>query len=316
MDDRSSAGPSGHLGSRNRRPRPVDPLPALPVRARSSGRAACDHAGMRTAQRLVAGLLALLWAVPGFGLIDLEVTVAPDEVWRPVAILDGGWGLFVTAYIVAGLVLVMIRPSWATEIAGQLTGIAALLAVSAGLAREYTVWWMLLALLLPAGAFAGLAALDRRRGAPVGGERAAPVRPSVRWAYAGLAVVGAAPWTGYALDMYRANRDQLPPNEITNDVNHWAVQGAFAMTLVGFAALAALRPSLRRFNAVRVGVCAAYFGICSLRFPESAAALSTSTAALAVAWGVAVLLVSAVDRPAGRPAQSPRPPASPVTTAS
>lgn len=257
---------------------------------------------MRITLRTVAGLFALLWAVPGFGLIDLEVTIAPDEVWMRVGILDGGWGLFVTGFIVAGLVLVMIRPRWAIEIAWQFAGLAALIAVSAVLADEYTVWWMLLALLLPAGAIAGLAALIRRRAGRIETERPGSVKPWARWAYAALAALGAVPWFGYAIDMYQANRDQLPPNEITNDVNHWVIQGAFAVALVGFAALAALRPSLRRFNAVRAGVSAAYFGVCSLRLPDSAAALSAIGAALAIVWGVALLVVSASDRPATTPA--------------
>jgi len=57
---------------------------------------------MRGAIRIVAGLFALLWAVPDFGIIDLEVTVAPTDEWLPVALLDGGWGVFGTLLIAGG----------------------------------------------------------------------------------------------------------------------------------------------------------------------------------------------------------------------
>src|SRR5689334_14250581 len=96
--------------------------------------------------------------------------------------------------------------------------------------------------------------------------------------------------------MVVANRDGRPPSEITNSVNHWSIQGALALTIVLGTVLAALRPSLRRFNAVRLGICAAYLGVCSLRFPGVPAALPTLWAVLSVAWGVALIAVSAFGR--------------------
>jgi hypothetical protein len=257
---------------------------------------------MRIAIRVVAGVFALLWALPGFGFVDLAVTIDPDALWRPVAILDGGWGLLVTAFIVIGLVLVALQPAWSAEIAAQLAGVAAVIAVSAVVTGEYEVWWMLVALIVPIGALAGLAALGRRQATLR--PRPAPDRSWVQWAYAGLAALGAVPWLVYAVDMYRATREGRPPEEITNNVNHWAIQGALAVTLVGFTVLAAVRPTLRRFNAVRVGVCAAYLGVCSLRFPGVAGGLAREWAALAIAWGVALLAVAIVaGRPAARPVE-------------
>lgn len=259
-----------------------------------------NHAPMRIAIRVVAGVFALLWALPGFGLVDLAVTINPDALWLPVAILDGGWGLLVTAFIVVGLAAVTLQPRWASEIAAQLAGVAVLIAVSAVVTGEYQVWWMLLALLLPASVLWGLAVADRRRG--TARPRPEPARSWARWAYAGLAALGAVPWLAYAVDMYRATREGRPPEEITNNVNHWAIQGALAVALVGFTVLAAVRPTLSRFNAVRVGVSAAYLGVCSLRFPAVAGGLPRQWAALAIAWGVALLAVAVLARrPAGRP---------------
>ena len=122
----------------------------------------------------------------------------------------------------------------------------------------------------------------------------------MRWSLAALAAVGAVPWLAYAADMYAANRGRRPPTEITNDVNHWAIQGALAVALVLFTVLAALRPALRRFNAVRVGICAAYLGVCSLRFPDVAAAQETVWAVLGIVWGVALVSVAAFPAREGR----------------
>ncbi len=94
-------------------------------------------------------------------------------------------------------------------------------------------------------------------------------------------------------------------------MNHWAIQPAFAVALILLLALAARRPAQRRFNPVRVGACAAYLGICSLRFPAVAAALPTGWAAAAIVWSAAVIAVCGyrprnlppilVDNPGGQP---------------
>jgi hypothetical protein len=146
---------------------------------------------------------------------------------------------------------------------------------------------------VPAGLLAGLASAARRRGT---GDRTQSTGAGLVRPLAALAAVGAVPWLVYAADMCAANREGRLPLEITNDVNHWAIQGALAVALVLFTVLAALRPSLRRFNAVRAGICAAYLGVCSLRFPDVAAALPTVWAVLAVVWGVALAAVSALPR--------------------
>src|SRR5690349_14275294 len=112
---------------------------------------------MRGAIRTVAGLFALLWAVLGFGIIDLAVTFSPNDEFRPGALLSGGWGLLVTFFIAGGFALVAIRPQWAVEISLQLFCLAALIAVSAALGAELAAWWMILALVVPAGILTGLA---------------------------------------------------------------------------------------------------------------------------------------------------------------
>lgn len=253
-----------------------------------------------TAIRTLAVVFALLWAVLGFGIVDLWVTVAPSAEWRPVALLDGGWGLLVTVLIAAGLALIAFRPQWTNDIVMQLLMIAGLFTVSGWLGDEPAVWWMVLSLLVQALVLGGLASALRRRGAT------RDARPETETAdhvslLGWLTALGAVPWLVYAADMYAANRALRAPTELTNNVNHWAIQGALAVALVLFAGLAALRPSLRRFNAVRVGICAVYFGLSSLRFPEVAAALPTVWAWLAIGWGVLIAAVAFLRRsPAGQ----------------
>ncbi|GAA2590970.1 hypothetical protein GCM10010399_21620 [Dactylosporangium fulvum] len=251
---------------------------------------------MAIAIRVFAAVFALLWAVLGFVVIDLEVTIAPSAEWVPVVLLDGGWGLLVTFLIVAGFALVTVRPQWVDEIVPQVLVVAALIAGSGFLGAESAVWWMVLALLVQAGVLAGLAMIGRRRGVLAVADVRRPAGSGVSWTLAVLATLGAVPWLVYAADMYAANRERRWPTEITNEVNHWAVQGAFAVALVIFTAVAALRPTLRRFNAVRVATCAVYLGICSLRFPTVAAALPTTWAVLAIGWGALVVVCPFLDR--------------------
>lgn len=53
-----------------------------------------DRAG-EVLLRILAGFFALTWfAFPGFGLIDLSVTLSPDPEWQGV--LEGGWGLYMS----------------------------------------------------------------------------------------------------------------------------------------------------------------------------------------------------------------------------
>ena len=59
-----------------------------------------------------------------------------------------------------------------------------------------------------------------------------------------LAALGVVPWLAYALDMWAANRDERPDSDITNGIDHYAVQGALGLALAVLPLLAALRPAL------------------------------------------------------------------------
>jgi hypothetical protein len=74
------------------------------------------------------------------------------------------------------------------------------------------------------------------------------------------------------------------------------MQGALAVALVVLSVGAAVWPRGRRHLGVGVGVAAGYLGLVSLTHPTYDAALGTPWAGLALAWGVAVALLSAVPR--------------------
>ncbi len=65
---------------------------------------------MAIAVRVLAAVSAVPRSALGFGVIDLAVTVDPSPEWRPVALLDGGWGLFVTFMIAGGFAALVLVP--------------------------------------------------------------------------------------------------------------------------------------------------------------------------------------------------------------
>jgi len=134
---------------------------------------------------------------------------------------------------------------------------------------------------------AGLAALIRRL------PDREPVRPrgwSVRPPLLVVAALGIVPWLLHADRMFRLNRRSAGAmiGDLTNGVDHYAVQGALALALVTLALLAACWPRGRRFAGISVGLCAGYVGVVSLAFPREFAGLSPSWSVLCIGWALAV----------------------------
>ena len=114
----------------------------------------------------------------------------------------------------------------------------------------------------------------------------------------GLAAVAAVPWALHAVEMYRRNRADVHEwhGDITMGTDHYAMQGALAVALVVLSVIAAVWPRGRRHLAVSVGLATGYLGLVSITHPTYDAALGSPWSALAVAWGVAVILLSVVLR--------------------
>ena len=114
-----------------------------------------------------------------------------------------------------------------------------------------------------------------------------------------LAAIGVVPWLAYALDMWVANRDRRPDSDITNGIDHYAVQGALGLALAVLPLLAALRPALTPLVPVCAGVSAAYLGLVSFAWQDAAAGFGRAWSIAAIVWGlglVAASLVAAVRR--------------------
>lgn len=237
--------------------------------------------------RVLAALFAASWIVlPGFGVIDLSVTWSSD--WPQV--LEAGWGLFFTVLVGVAFVAVAARPGSSGPPVAQLAVAAFVLAVSVVAAREAPLVWVPVVLAVETVAVAWLAASSWRAWTVSWGASAPMLA---------LAAMGVVPWLAYALDMWSASRDERPDSDITNGIDHYAVQGALGLALAGLPLLAALRTALVPLVPVCAGISAAYLGLVSFAWQDAAGGFGRAWSAAAMAWGlglVAVGLVAAFRR--------------------
>jgi hypothetical protein len=249
------------------------------------------------AVRIVAAFFALTWLVlPGFGLTDLSVTWDPD--W-PV-VLEASWGLFMTVLVGSPFVAVALAPHRTAPAQATLVVAFAtmLVAVVAGLEMPLLLFVGLL--LVEAAVVAAL--LPAR-------ERVLPLDRSSSVPLLVVAGLGVVPGILHAERMFASNRRDAGViiGDLTMGVDHYAVQGAFALALPALALLAAVWPRGRRFVGISVGVCAGYAGLVSSAFPGTWAGVPALESALCIGWGVAVAVLAVLAPravpapPRGRP---------------
>jgi hypothetical protein len=117
-----------------------------------------------------------------------------------------------------------------------------------------------------------------------------------------LLLVGAAgmvPWCVYAFHMWRSNRAGAPV-DVTNGIDHFAMQAALALAVAALPFLAAFEARMRPLVGT-AGLAAAYLGAVSVAAPGAVGALSGTWAAAAIAGGAALLLVAVAERARPRP---------------
>ncbi|WP_422677982.1 hypothetical protein [Blastococcus brunescens] len=237
--------------------------------------------------RVVAAFSAVTWLfLPGFGLTDLSVTW--DEDWAVV--LEASWGTFMTV-LVGGSFLAVVatprRPAPALVTLG-VSLLTWLVAVAVGLEPPLLFFIAILT--------AELALLTWLLAGVPGRESLLPGGAEVRWPLLVVAATGAVPWLWHAERMFRASRRNAGEtiNELTMNVDHYTVQGAWALALPTLALLAACWPRGRRHLGLGVGLSAGYVGLVSSAFPGTWGGFSPSWSVACMAWAAAVTLLALV----------------------
>jgi hypothetical protein len=118
----------------------------------------------------------------------------------------------------------------------------------------------------------------------------------VRWPLLVVAAAGVVPWLVHAERMFRGSRRSAGEtiNELTMNVDHYTVQGAWALSLPALALVAACWPRGRMHLGVSVGLSAGYVGLVSYAFPGTWAGFSPSWSVAVMAWAAAVAVLALV----------------------
>ena len=237
--------------------------------------------------RVVAALSAVTWLfLPGFGLIDLGVTWDPD--WAVV--LEASWATTMCVLVGGSFLALAIAPRRPAPAVVTLGATLLTWLVATVVGQEPS-------LLLYAGMLAVEGALAIWLIAPVPGRE--PLRPggwAARWPLLVVAAVGVVPWLWHAERMLRGSRRNAGEtiNELTMNVDHYTVQGAWAVVLPALALLAAWWPRGRAQLGVGVGLSAGYVGLVSSAFPGTWAGFSPFWSVACMAWAGAVVLLAVV----------------------
>ena len=228
------------------------------------------------------------WVLPGMGLVDLSVTWDPD--W-PV-MLEAGWGLLFTIGLGLPFLVAAARPRLARASLLQLYVVTAglLVAVAAGL--EPQAWWIFLGLALEIPLVHAVALPTSNATVPATRTTRDPGPWIPRLILLTLAVVSAPIALAYAWDMSRMNRLSQLTSDITNGVDHYAVQAALAITLVALPAVAAWAATARGLLGTSAALMAAYLGVVSYNWPGVAAGFGAGWSLAVVGWALAVLAAS------------------------
>ncbi len=232
---------------------------------------------VRALVRVLLVLCALTWWVlPGMGVIDLSVTW--DAEW-PV-MLEAGWGVLFTVGLGLPFMVTAIRPRLARAALAQLYVVTAALFVGVVVGLEPQSWWIFAMLLLEVPLILAIAPSARLT-------RSRPDAPLLV-----LAVLAAPVALVYAWDMAALNRLSLLTSDITNDVDHYAVQAALALALCALPGVAALWPSTRGLLGTSTAAMATYLGLVSYNWPGVAGGFSAGWSLAVMVWACAVLVAT------------------------
>ena len=257
-------------------------------------RASWHCVAMALPVRLVAALFAVFALVALFGIIDLAVVLSPSDEFRPIVMLEAGWGLLFTVLVAAAFAAVAVWPRRCTPPLVQIGVVIVTLAVAAALGGG-ALW--LVAVGLSAALIVLVAMLPKDR------EPLWPQPGSVSWPLAALTVAGVVLWLWYGTRMFMLAQQPSATTDDTLGVNHYQVQGALAVALVGLTGLTVKWPRFRSWVGISAGTTAAALGASNLAWSHSAGAFPVGWAVCAVIWGVLLAGASWVSRDHRKPEQ-------------
>jgi hypothetical protein len=245
---------------------------------------------------VLAGLLAVFWGFVFYGLIDL-LAFAQGPEFHATVVLSTGWGLLFLVLVAGPLGAAVVRAgTWSTAV-GQVAVVAVAVAVAAGLSGSPRH------LLLAGALLATAAALFALRPSTAGRAR---VGRRTSWTPGLLVVLAAGPACAYAWNAARTTGS----GSLTDDtwwLDHWPVQAAFPLAVLGIAALAATRPPGWQLPTWTVGVATAWFGTVCWLEPDLVGSPGRGWAAAVLTWSIAfVVAQSTRARSAPLPGRLPR----------
>jgi len=232
------------------------------------------------AWRASALLFALSWAIlPGFGLIDLAVTWGDPPGFTPLAGLAAGWGLLTTCMVAVPFALIALTRLHPAPMVALLFLVGLVLLLASVAALDWRPAVLALAI------WTQLALLSLRwRGRPSSQWRRSF---AVDYPLVMAAILGVPAWTTYA-GIAAVNAILNAPGDTTIGISHWPVQAAFALAVAGCVAVAAGWPRGRRLFTLVAGIASCWFGVTSIRYPDSVGATSAFWSAMSILWGIAV----------------------------
>jgi hypothetical protein len=224
--------------------------------------------------RLLAGLGAVFFAVPFFGVVDLLVVLVNDPDWRASYLLEAGWGVLFTFLVAVPCAFLAVRPDRGLWVA-QLVAVSVSLAVA-------TLWTAYAPVLVPAVLVVALAAgVGQLAGV---GPRPLPLDRWLRWIVV-LGAVGAGAFATRVIGEYPA----VDP-DLTWGIDHHPVQAAAGLALVAVGAVAAAGVGGRvagwRVPVWTVSVAAGWLGAWSAVHPGVPGSAGAGLGVTAVAWAV------------------------------
>jgi hypothetical protein len=243
------------------------------------------------ARSAVAAIAALLWGFFFFGLVDLLVRFVPFDDFYDYYLLETGWGVLYFILITVPLLSVAFVPTITSPVS-QVT----IAGVAVGLAALFTGVGIQL---LPAGVLVLIALILT----VLGGRRAdrplLPERPHVRLASRidiptlVLTVVATAPLIWFSVTMVSSARAGLYPNDdISAGFNHWPMQAALPLAILGGAGLTALHQVGWQVTAWTVTVGTAWMGIFSIAYPNHSGSFGLTGGSAAILWSALLAIVT------------------------